>query len=278
VGTGVRGPFPRERRAALADALRGRRLPPEGPASFEARVVPGKDALAEEAAREFEAAARTALQGDGEGGGPFRVALSGGSTPRAVHERLTRTPHRKGIDWKRVIFFFGDERCVPPDSDRSNYRMARETLFEPLGISEERIHRMRGEAPPKEAAAEYAGILERELPVERGVPTFDLIFLGLGPDGHTASLFPKTRALEEKGRPVAANRVPQMGEWRLTVTYPVLNAARRVVFLVSGGEKAGPATTILKRRPGWRDLPASRVRPTRGSLLWLLDEEAGGRL
>jgi len=229
-------------------------------------VVPGKDVLAEEAAREFEAAAQTAI----ESGGSFRVALSGGSTPRAVHERLTRAPHRKAIDWKRVVFFFGDERCVPPDSGRSNYRMARETLFEPLGIASERIHRMRGEAPPKEAAAEYAGILGRE--------TFDFVFLGLGADGHTASLFPGTRALDEKASRVAANWVPKMREWRLTLTYPVLNAARRVVFLVSGEEKRGPATAILKRKPGWRDLPASRVRPTRGSLLWLLDEEAGGRL
>jgi 6-phosphogluconolactonase len=191
---------------------------------------------------------------------------------------LTQSPHRKAIDWKRVVFFFGDERCVPPDSDRSNYRMARETLFEPLGIAPGRIHRMHGEAPPKEAAAEYARILERELPVEGSLPTFDFVFLGLGPDGHTASLFPGTRALEEKASRVAANWVPKMREWRLTLTFPVLNAARRIVFLVSGGEKRGPATAILKRKPGWRDLPASRVRPARGSLLWLLDEEAGGRL
>ena len=237
-------------------------------------MLPGGDALAEEAARQFETAARTAI----ESGGTFRVALSGGSTPRAVHDRLTRAPHRRGIDWGRVHFFFGDERCVPPDSDRSNYRMARETLFEPLRIRPDRIFRMKGEAPPKEAAAEYARLLEAELRRERGWPSFDFVFLGLGTDGHTASLFPGTRALEEKTAPATANWVPKLREWRLTATYPLLNAARRVVFLVAGDEKRAAASTILKRRPGWRELPAARVRPRRGTVLWLLDEEAGGNL
>ncbi|HEY6146067.1 MAG TPA: 6-phosphogluconolactonase, partial [Thermoanaerobaculia bacterium] len=145
-------------------------------------MLPDREALAEEAALQFETAARAAL----ERGGAFRVALSGGSTPRAVHERLTQAPHRRGIDWGRVRFFFGDERCVAPDSDRSNYRMAKETLFEPLRIRPDRVFRMNGEAPPKKAAAEYARLLEAELPRERGWPTFDFMFLGLGTDGHTA--------------------------------------------------------------------------------------------
>ncbi|HEY6050256.1 MAG TPA: 6-phosphogluconolactonase [Thermoanaerobaculia bacterium] len=237
-------------------------------------MLPDREALAEEAALQFETAARAAL----ERGGAFRVALSGGSTPRAVHERLTQAPHRRGIDWGRVRFFFGDERCVAPDSDRSNYRMAKETLFEPLRIRPDRVFRMNGEAPPKKAAAEYARLLEAELPRERRWPIFDFMFLGLGTDGHTASLFPGTRALDEENVSVAANWVPKLREWRLTATYPILNAARRVVFLSAGLEKRDPATTVLKRRPGWRDLPAARVRPRRGTMLWLLDEEAGGTL
>lgn len=177
-----------------------------------------------------------------------------------------------------MVFFFGDERCVPPDSDRSNYRMARETLFDPLGIEPSRVFRMHGEAPPRTAADEYADVLGGEFASGRGWPRFDLIFLGLGPDGHTASLFPKTRALEERARSVVANRVPKFREWRLTLTYPVLNAARRVIFLAAGEEKAEAATAILTRSRGWRELPAARVRPKKGSLLWLLDEEAGGCL
>jgi 6-phosphogluconolactonase len=236
--------------------------------------VPGTEALAEEAARQFESAAKAAI----ESGGTFRVALSGGSTPRAVHERLTRPPFRKGIDWARIRFFFGDERCVPPDSDRSNYRMARETLFDPLRISPEKVFRMKGEAPPRAAAAEYERVIVGELAARRGRPCFDFIFLGLGPDGHTASLFPGTRALAEGASFVAANWIPKTREWRLTATYPLLNAAQRVVFLAAGPEKRNPATTILKRKPGWRELPASGVRPRNGTVLWLLDEEAGGNL
>jgi len=249
-------------------------LPPEAPSKFEARVLPGSEAMAEEGARQFESAAKAAI----ESGGTFRVALSGGSTPRALHDRLAHPPFREGIAWTKVRFFFGDERCVPPDSPRSNYRMARETLFDPLGISPERVFRMKGEAPPRSAAAEYEAVLERELPARRGRPCFDLILLGLGPDGHTASLFPGTRALGEEASFVTANWVPKMREWRLTTTYPLLNAAQRVVFLAAGAEKKDPATTILKRRAGWRELPAARVRPRNGTVLWLLDEEAGGSL
>lgn len=194
-----------------------------------------------------------------------------------MHERLTRAPFRRAVDWRKVRFFFGDERCVPPASDRSNYRLARETLFEPLAIPGDRIFRMRGEDPPKRAAQAYSRMLEEEFAGDRGKIRFDLVFLGLGPDGHTASLFPGTRALEERA-PAAANWVSKFREWRLTLTYPVLNAARRVVFLVAGEEKADPATAILQKARGASRFPAAKVRPRQGSLLWLLDEEAGGRL
>ncbi len=206
------------------------------------------------------------------------MALSGGSTPRLLNERLTRAPFRGGVDWTRIRFFFGDERCVPPDSGRSNYRMAAETLFTPLGIPDRQIHRILGEAAPKKAAEDYNRVLDSEFAGERGRPRFDLIFLGLGPEGHTASLFPGTRALEVTDRSAAANWVPKFREWRITLTCPVLDAARRVIFLVSGEEKAEVAGAIIGKKRSARELPAARVRPRRGSLLWLLDETAGNKL
>ncbi|HYT32170.1 MAG TPA: 6-phosphogluconolactonase [Thermoanaerobaculia bacterium] len=246
-------------------------LPRAAPARFEVRVLPGLDSLAEEAAREFDHAVSDALRDRVV----FRVALSGGSTPRSLHERLAAKPYRTRIAWERIRFFFGDERCVPPDHERSNFRMARETLFDPLRIPSAHVFRMRGEADPPAAAAEYARTLVSEFARSRSGPRFDLVFLGLGPDGHTASLFPGTKALEERARLVVANYVPKFREWRLTSTYRLLNAARRVVFLAAGEEKREPVNKILKREPGWRKLPASGIHPQRGTLLWLLDEEAG---
>ncbi len=249
-------------------------IPGEAAPRFEARILPGPDALAEAAAEEIRLGAREAI----ESRGVFRIALSGGSTPRRLHARLTERPYRGGIRWSRIRFFFGDERCVPPGSDRSNYGMAKETLFDRLRVPPEHVFRMRGEDDPKAAAAAYARVLADEVETERGAPRFDMVLLGLGPDGHTASLFPGTRALGERERTVAANWVPRVREWRITMTYRVLNASRRVVFIVAGADKAAPATAILRRERGYRDLPAAAVRPKYGSLLWLLDEEAGARL
>jgi 6-phosphogluconolactonase len=247
-------------------------LPESAPASFEISVLPDAAALAEAGAREFSRAASDAL----DDRGIFRVVLAGGSTPRALYTRLTRAPFRRSIRWDRVRFFFGDERCVPPDHERSNYRMARETLFDPLKIPARHVLRMKGEEDPTRAAREYERAIRRQF---SGRPArFDLILLGLGHDGHTASLFPSTAALAERRRLVAANSVPKFSEWRLTLTFRALNAARRVVFLVSGSEKAGVAAKILNKRRGYRDLPASAVSPRRGTLLWLLDEAAASKL
>jgi 6-phosphogluconolactonase len=204
------------------------------------------------------------------------VVLSGGSTPRALYARLTRPPFRESIRWDRVLFFFGDERCVPPDHDRSNYRMARETLFDPLKIPAARVLRMKGEANPARAARDYENAIRRRF-ADRPA-RFDFVLLGLGEDGHTASLFPSTAALTERRRLAAANEVPKFSEWRLTLTFRALNAARRVVFLVSGPEKAPAVAKILKKRRGYADLPASGVAPSRGTLLWLLDEAAASKL
>jgi 6-phosphogluconolactonase len=236
-------------------------------------VLPDRDALAEAGAREFAGAASDAIRDHGI----FRATLSGGSTPRAMHRVLASAPLAGSVDWSRVRFFWGDERCVPPDDERSNYRMAKETLLDPLGIPAENVFRMRGEEPPPRAAADYAQLLRREFP-GLARPRMDLVYLGLGADGHTASLFPGSRALSERKNPVAANYVAKLREWRLTLTYPALNASRCVVFLVAGAEKRAAVEKILERRRGYRSLPASGVRPTRGSLVWLLDREAAGKL
>jgi 6-phosphogluconolactonase len=243
--------------------------PPDSPpASFEIQVFPDAAALAEAGAREFARAASDAI-GDR---GIFRVVLAGGSTPRALYTRLTRAPWLRSIRWDRARFFFGDERCVPPDHDRSNYRMARQTLLEPLKIPARHVLRMKGEGEPASAARACEEAIRRRF---SGRPArFDLVLLGLGEDGHTASLFPGTEALAERRRLVAANYVPKFSEWRLTLTFRALNAARRVIFLVSGPEKAAAAAKILKKRRGYEDLPASAVSPSRGTLLWLLDEAA----
>lgn len=152
--------------------------------------------------------------------------------------------------------------------------MARETLLEPLGVFPAQVFRMRGEIPPGRAAQLYRSVLDKEL--GPGVPVFDLVLLGLGEDGHTASLFPGTKALGEDRRAAAANWVPPLSEWRLTLTYPAINAARRVLFLVSGREKAAVVAKILKKERGYRSLPAAGVRAL--SVLWMLDEEAGAQL
>lgn len=208
----------------------------------------------------------------------FTLVLAGGATPRATYMRLAGPPFADGVPWDRTSVFFGDERCVPPDHAESNYRMANETLLSKVGIAADRIYRMRGEAEdPEEAAAEYARTLATVFETKRGgLPRFDLVLLGLGLDGHTASLFPGSPAAKEIFRTVvavhaAAARIPQ----RLTLTIPTINAAARVIFLVSGAEKA----KVVKAT--WSDgaiVPASMIRPTDGTLTWIVDHAAASLL
>jgi 6-phosphogluconolactonase len=167
----------------------------------------------------------------------FTVVLAGGSTPRRLYRLLAESPYREKVPWKKCFFVFGDERCVPPDDERSNYRMALKNLFEPLDIPEVRVLRMKGEQPPADAARWYEVRLG-DLFLGRPKRKFDLVLLGIGADGHTASLFPGTEALEERERWVAANHVPQLDEWRLTLTFKALNAARRIIFMATGDAKA----------------------------------------
>lgn len=199
----------------------------------------------------------------------FGIALAGGGTPRATYEELARHGRTPFRHWR---VFFGDERCVPPEHPDSNYGTARRALLEPAGIPEPRIHRMHGEAAPAAAAAQY----EREIAVAfRGAPPrFDLILLGLGADGHTASLFPGTSALEERQRWVRENWVEPLAAWRITMTLPLLNLARRVVFLVAGADKAPALRAVLQPNPAAPRLPAARVAPPAGQVLWLVDRAA----
>jgi 6-phosphogluconolactonase len=196
----------------------------------------------------------------------FRIALSGGNTPAPVYARVAAEAH--DFPWDRIRFTFGDERCVPPDDPQSNFRMARENLFVPAGVPEQSIMRMRGEIDPQIAARDY----EQQLAAiarQCGEPMYqhDLILLGLGPDGHTASLFPGTAALEEIKRAVVANFVPKLNAWRLTFTFPLINHARNILFLVGASKNPKLIDRVLE---GDSQFPATRVNPIAGEVTWMI--------
>ncbi|MEX1117198.1 MAG: 6-phosphogluconolactonase [Terrimicrobiaceae bacterium] len=194
--------------------------------------------------------------------GVFRLALSGGNTPRPVYEALAKTD----AAWGKWVFTFGDERCVPPDDSQSNYRMAKESLFDHAPIPAENILRIQAEEAPEVAAARYEHDLRKqagEAPIYR----HDLILLGMGDDGHTASLFPETAALQESKAWVVANYVPKFETHRITMTYPLLNAARQVCFLVNSKGKDEMLKNVFS---GDYDFPCTKIRPTNGNLVWLL--------
>ena len=209
--------------------------------------------------------------------GKFAVALSGGSTPRGLHQELV-THFASRLDWSKVFFFWGDERHVAPDSSDSNYRMANETLLSKLPIPPENIFRVRSELPDaRQAAAKYEQTLQQFFHLNSdSFPRFDFILLGMGPDGHTASLFPGTAALQERDRLVVANWVEKLNTFRITFTYPVLNDATCVMFLVNGDEKAEMVRRALKDPAA--NLPCQKVRPDDGELLWYLDKGAALKL
>jgi 6-phosphogluconolactonase len=198
----------------------------------------------------------------------FRMALSGGNTPRPIYERLAISRHDLPSESIRITF--GDERCVPPDDSQSNFRMAREALFIPAAIPEKSIMRMRGEIDPKIAAREYENQLDL-LAAQRGEDIYrhDLILLGLGDDGHTASLFPGTAGLEETMRRVIANFVPKFSSWRLTFTFPLINHARQICFLVNAKKSAELIERVLQGDP---QLPATRVEPIAGDVTWIIGQ------
>ena len=225
------------------------------------------------AAEEFVRLGRSAIGAQGR----FAVALSGGSTPTNLYSLLAE--NYADFAWARTFFFFGDERHVPPDHPDSNYRMAHEALLAKISIPAENVHRVRAENPDAAAAAlEYEDELRRFFELEPGeLPRFDLILLGLGSEGHTASLFPDSPALDQQSRLVVATRVAKLNTDRITFTFPVLNRAAEAMFLVSGAEKADIVRQVL-RGASTPPLPAQRVVPDDGKLVWMLDEAAAARL
>jgi 6-phosphogluconolactonase len=198
--------------------------------------------------------------------GEFRIALSGGNTPRPVYTQLAAIA--RDLPWERVLITFGDERCVSPEDSQSNYRMAYETLLAPAALPDKSVMRMRGEIDPQIAAEEYQDELDL-LATQRGEHIYrhDLILLGLGEDGHTASLFPGTAALQETTRRVVANFVPKFNSWRLSLTLPLINQARQICFLVSATKGDELIERVLAGDP---QFPAARVKPMAGELTWII--------
>jgi 6-phosphogluconolactonase len=203
------------------------------------------------------------------------VALAGGSTPRAMNALLAAGARRSTVQWNRLRFFFSDERSVPPGDSESNYHMTRETLFDPLGIPPEHIFRMRGEDEPEVAARAYSEVLRRELGAR---PRFDLLFLGMGPDGHTASIFPGTTAGIDDTKLVVANWVAKFNTWRITFTPHLINDAAHVVLTVGGAAKADVLHAVLDGPRLPDTYPVQLVAPTDGELHWLIDEPAAAKL
>ena len=226
-------------------------------------VLPDPATLAQEAADRFVALARSAIATQGR----CAVALSGGSTPRLLYEQLVTSP----IEWQHVHIFWGDERCVPPDHPDSNYGLAQRRLLSHVALPAQNVHRLKGELDPAQAAQQY----EAELRTFFGVqPRFDLIWLGLGRDAHTASLFPQTPALREDQRWVVAQHVDQLRANRLTLTPLVLNQAANVIFLIVGSDKAVALRSVWHGPYDPAHFPAQIVRPTAGRVIWLVDQAA----
>jgi len=239
-------------------------------------ILPDEDALAARAADLFAQAAQEAAAARGR----FAVALSGGASPRPLYRLLARQQFTQKIPWRRVHLYWGDERCVPPDDPESNHGAAERLFIRHVPIPAANVHRVRGEEGAERAADAYEeelrALAARERPTSE-LPVFDLVLLGLGADGHTASLFPHSPELEEVERLAVATVAPD-GSPRVTVTYPVIGAARRVWFLVSGAAKAGMVAEVLEGLRVPKAVPAQAVAPVKGTLTWMLDEAAAAEL
>lgn len=239
-------------------------------------VLPTVEALAEDAAQRFARAANDAVQSHGE----FVVALSGGATPRSLYARLAAPPYVSSVPWSLVQVLWGDERCVAPDQAASNYRMAREALLDHVAIRAENVHRIRGEDVPAEAARAYERTLRTVVRTPRGPPRgtpgarIDLVLLGLGDDGHTASLFPAALDVPDGDRWVVARYHVPSSLWRVTLTPVLINAAAEVLFLVTGDAKAEIVRRVLEGPRRLQELPAQLIAPADGRMLWLLDAAA----
>lgn len=240
-------------------------------------VYENAGALAEAAAQHFADRVAQSVAKRGRA----RIAISGGSTPKATFALLADPagPYAASIPWDKIDLFWVDERSVGPDDKDSNYRMTREALLSKVPLKPEHVHRMEGELDPEEAAAKYESVVRREFRLEGAeAPRFDVVWLGMGDDGHTASLFPHTEGLHELGRIVIANHVPQKDTWRITLTQTVINEANDVVFLIGGDDKADPLERVLYGEYDPETLPTQLIQPRNGSLTMLLDAKAAAKL
>jgi 6-phosphogluconolactonase len=216
-----------------------------------------------------------------EAHGVARIAVSGGTTPKAMFALLAdRTaPYFARVPWDKLHLFWVDERCVSPDDDESNYKMTNEAMLSKVPLPADQIHRMKGELEPEVAASQYEAVIRAEFGLDRsGDPVFDLVLLGMGDDGHTASLFPHTQALFAMVPLVVANHVPQKDTWRVTLTWPVINRARRVAFLIEGSAKAQVLDDVLLGAYDPESKPSQLIRPESGKLTFLLDAAAASKL
>jgi 6-phosphogluconolactonase len=209
--------------------------------------------------------------------GIFRLCLAGGSTPRKLYRRLAEAQNISDLNRQGLVLYWGDERCVLPDDPGSNYKMAKDELICHLDTEVASIHRMEGEAEPFQAAAHYENTLRSHF-LQQNQPTFDLLLLGMGEDGHTASLFPFTAAVNEENHWVLGHYIPKLAGWRITLTPPVLNRARRILFLVAGEEKAQALAHVLTGNYSPQQYPAQTIRPNFGEILWLVDQAAASQL
>ncbi|MBI4642130.1 MAG: 6-phosphogluconolactonase [Candidatus Tectomicrobia bacterium] len=246
-----------------------------GDSQAEIRVCSSTEELSQQAAGEFVRLAQEAVQV----GGRFTVALSGGSSPRSLYTLLSSDKFRDKVPWSKTHFFWGDERHVPPDHAESNYRMASETMLSKMPVPPENIRRIPSEKNAEQAADEYEATLRKFFGLAAGeLPRFDLVLLGMGPDGHTASLFPGTWAVRETQRLVAWPYVDKFSTYRITMTPPVLNNAAYIIFFVGGAEKAETLRHVLHGDYQPDIYPSQTIKPTKGKLLWLVDKEAAARL
>jgi len=243
----------------------------------EVRILADANSIAQTAAEEFLEAARQAVSEKGS----FSVALAGGSTPKALYGLLATNPLLQAkVPWSKIQFFFGDERHVPPNDAESNFRMAEEAMLGKAPVDPKQVHRIKGEKRnAAQAAEEYEQDLHASFRLQAGeFPRFDLVLLGMGPEGHTASLFPGTKALKEERRLVVSNWVGKFYTDRITFTPPVLNNAARVIFMVHGEEKAPALKAVLEGPYEPEQLPAQIVQPKQGKVLWLVDPSAASML
>jgi 6-phosphogluconolactonase len=238
------------------------------------RIFATHEELFAAAAAEFQAAANVAIQQNGR----FTVALAGGSTPKGLYSLLAS--QQSSIAWQNIYFFFGDERHVPPDHPDSNYKMAYDSLLSKAPVPPDHIFRVKAEnSNPETAASDYEATLKQFFALKgEQIPRLDLVLLGMGPDGHTASLFPGSRALYERHHLVVANWVEKFQTYRITFTLPLLTTAANVTFLVTGADKAAAINAVFDEKSRPEDFPAKLVRPSEGKLLWLLDEAAAGSM